>query len=295
MARRSAGRRRALGGVPHSARRLGAERAEDRGQPDRPVLVPRKRRRPSQRAAASQAAAATACGPRRRRPGTARRSCACRSRASPTAATARRARRIGPCRRRLRDALQNRYVGAYLLYGAGAGWRSPAGDGAIRSFTPCAFAGDAARGRADPLPAWRRSHRGARKQCGGRRQRWQGPALHGVRLGAAAETADRYTRANAAQGETRSHGFFYRESSETDGLIGLPIVGGASRLAPASHAPPLPCSSCATTPSSSPSSARSTRNRRGQPRRRMPRIVRGLVRQLASAVPARPHLCAAGL
>ena len=33
-------------------------------------------------------------------------------------------------------------------------------------------------------------------------------------------------RRNAAQGETRSHGFFYRAETATDGLLGLPIVGG---------------------------------------------------------------------
>jgi hypothetical protein len=38
--------------------------------------------------------------------------------------------------------------------------------------------------------------------------------------------AGRYTRDNAAQGETRSHGFYYRQQSETDGLIGLPVVAG---------------------------------------------------------------------
>jgi len=40
-------------------------------------------------------------------------------------------------------------------------------------------------------------------------------------------TADRYTRKDAAQGETRSHGFFYKAESEFDGLLGLPIVGGS--------------------------------------------------------------------
>jgi hypothetical protein len=37
---------------------------------------------------------------------------------------------------------------------------------------------------------------------------------------------NRYTRANAAQGETRSHGFFYKPDSEYEGLLGLPIIGG---------------------------------------------------------------------
>jgi hypothetical protein len=40
------------------------------------------------------------------------------------------------------------------------------------------------------------------------------------------EAVDRYTRANAAQGETRNHGFFYKAESEHNGLLGLPIIGG---------------------------------------------------------------------
>lgn len=39
----------------------------------------------------------------------------------------------------------------------------------------------------------------------------------------------RYVREGAAQGETRSHGFFYRPETEHDGLLGLPIIGEARR------------------------------------------------------------------
>ncbi len=35
-----------------------------------------------------------------------------------------------------------------------------------------------------------------------------------------------YVRANASQGETRSHGFFYKPENENGGLVGLPIIGG---------------------------------------------------------------------
>jgi len=58
-----------------------------------------------------------------------------------------------------------------------------------------------------------------------------GRDLHfsGVRLGTTAALADRYTRSGASQGETRSHGFFYRPDAEESGLLGLPIRGpGAS-------------------------------------------------------------------
>ncbi|HEX8832133.1 MAG TPA: hypothetical protein VF705_13250, partial [Longimicrobium sp.] len=50
-----------------------------------------------------------------------------------------------------------------------------------------------------------------------------------------ATLADRYTRSGASQGETRSHGFFYRPDGEESGLLGLPIRGpgraGAEQLA----------------------------------------------------------------
>jgi hypothetical protein len=47
-----------------------------------------------------------------------------------------------------------------------------------------------------------------------------------VRLAGYPLARDRYTRRNAAQGETRSHGFFYKQESEYEGLVGLPIIGG---------------------------------------------------------------------
>jgi hypothetical protein len=47
-----------------------------------------------------------------------------------------------------------------------------------------------------------------------------------VRLGQAPAARDRYIRLDAAQGETRSHGFFYRQQAEDAGLVGLPIIGG---------------------------------------------------------------------
>jgi len=47
-----------------------------------------------------------------------------------------------------------------------------------------------------------------------------------VRLAPYPTIAGRYTRANANQGESRSHGFFY---NERQGLLGLPIIGGQQR------------------------------------------------------------------
>jgi Beta propeller domain len=120
-------------------------------------------------------------------------------------------------------ALQNRYVGPYLLYGAGAGWgRAP------RTLNASAYAvryADKAGAQTVPL-----AHGVDRIEAMGRDAvivGSDGQDLHftSVRLAAQATPADRYTRRDAAQGETRSHGFFYKPDSENDGIVGLPVAG----------------------------------------------------------------------
>jgi hypothetical protein len=121
-------------------------------------------------------------------------------------------------------ALQNRYVGNYLLYGAGAGWRRPqaATDGRI-------YAVDYARGaQAYEMPLAHGVDRiealGGNAVAVGS----NGRDLHftSLRLARTPVAAGSYVRANASQGETRSHGFFYKPESEHAGLVGLPIIGG---------------------------------------------------------------------
>lgn len=51
--------------------------------------------------------------------------------------------------------------------------------------------------------------------------------LTSIRLSRLPVTVSRYARKEVAQGETRSHGFFYQPESEYDGLLGLPISGGS--------------------------------------------------------------------
>jgi hypothetical protein len=120
-------------------------------------------------------------------------------------------------------ALQSRYVGPYLLYGAGTGWRrpQPATEG-------LAYAVRYADGVTFALPL---AHAVDRIEALGQNAvvvGSDGRDLHftGVRLGRAAVTAPRYTRRDAAQGETRSHGFFYKPDGEADGVLGLPVIGG---------------------------------------------------------------------
>ena len=121
-------------------------------------------------------------------------------------------------------AFQNRYVGGFLLYGSGAGWRRPqaANGGQV-------YALRYDRGRevfAVPL-----AHGVDRIEALGGNAvvvGSDGRDLHftSLRLNHFPVAVNRYTRANAAQGETRSHGFFYKPETEYEGLLGLPIIGG---------------------------------------------------------------------
>ncbi len=121
-------------------------------------------------------------------------------------------------------ALMNRYVGRYLVYGTGAGWgrASSTADGTV-------FAIDYGAGRAAfGLPI---AHSVERIEALGRHALVvgnQGTDLHftSLLLEAQPSVAKTYVRKNAAQGETRTHGFFYRAEADDRGVLGLPIVGG---------------------------------------------------------------------
>ncbi|HEX2206855.1 MAG TPA: beta-propeller domain-containing protein, partial [Longimicrobium sp.] len=117
---------------------------------------------------------------------------------------------------------QNRYVGDWLLYGSGNLW------GRARDSASTVFALRWAD--EGPVAAMEVPHGVERiEQMGSGAVviGSDGRDLHfsGARLGASAALAHRYTRAGASQGETRSHGFFYRPDAEEEGLLGLPIRG----------------------------------------------------------------------
>jgi hypothetical protein len=119
--------------------------------------------------------------------------------------------------------LQNRFVGGWILYGAGSGWGRPQERGTV------AYAARwAGRDAADSIPLPHGLDRIEAMGSGAVLIGSDGRDLHfsGVRLGERAEPVHRYTRANASQGETRTHGFFYRPDGEERGLLGLPIRGG---------------------------------------------------------------------
>lgn len=125
-------------------------------------------------------------------------------------------------------ALQSRYIGAYLLYGGGTGWRRPQ-----ETAASLAYAVRYASGEVFELPL---VHSVDRIEALGRHALVAGSDgrnlhLTSVHLARVPVPVDRYTRPDAAQGETRSHGFFYKPEGDHEGLLGLPIIGGAEPAA----------------------------------------------------------------
>jgi hypothetical protein len=117
-------------------------------------------------------------------------------------------------------ALHNRFVGDWLLYGTPAG-------GAGANALALRYAGT---GVAQTLSL---SHGVERIEALGRDAVLVGNAgadLHFTSLGLSgreARVADTHVQANAAQGETRTHGFFYRAENAERGIIGLPVLSSA--------------------------------------------------------------------
>ncbi len=130
-------------------------------------------------------------------------------------------------------SLHNRYVGDFLLYGAGAGWHRHAASRQDHVLHAVRL------GAADDAPVYTLplAHAVDRIEAmGGNAVVIGGQdgdlGFTSVRLARYPVTVGHYRRAGAAQGETRSHGFFYKADGEHgahSGLVGLPIVGaGAS-------------------------------------------------------------------
>lgn len=119
--------------------------------------------------------------------------------------------------------LQNRFIGKRLLYGAGAGWGQDGGKGEI-AVTRFADAGA-------PTQVLALGHMPDRIDALGNDAiaiGASGPDLvfSSLRLAADASVASRFALAGAAQGESRSHGFFYKPDAPGAGILGLPILGG---------------------------------------------------------------------
>ncbi len=121
--------------------------------------------------------------------------------------------------------LQNRFVGDHLIYGSGETWK--------RGST-----GERENGGLY-LVNWRTGkvsridteHQISRIEPLGANAIVIGPSgkdlyFTPVELGDEPRLRTSFVRENAAQSETRSHGFFYRETAHGRGVLGLPIAGG---------------------------------------------------------------------
>jgi hypothetical protein len=145
-----------------------------------------------------------------------------RARRAPASSTTRLPRPDGP-------SLQNRFVADHLLYGTGSGWGAPRAGRRGTVFVhrlPAGARGAAAEG--GKTSRLRLGHGADRIEALGSDAIVignDGRNLHfsPIALGAEPRVAARATRTNAAQGELRSHGFFYRPDGDRSGLFGLPI------------------------------------------------------------------------
>lgn len=144
-------------------------------------------------------------------------------------------------------ALQNRFVGDWVLYGVGDAWGwggAHAGDGAVwaTSWRDAAHLGR--EGAAAPAYRVEVGHGVERIEAMGRAavaigRRDGALSFSSIALGSALGSArgsvlgggyeeaprlvDRYDVPGATQGETRTHGFFYRDDGEGRGVLGLPV------------------------------------------------------------------------
>lgn len=119
--------------------------------------------------------------------------------------------------------LQNRFVGRYLLYGTGNSWGY-----AEKADRTNLFAVDWKTGRIREISL---RHSIDRIEAMGRDAVVVGTAgddlyFSPVRLNRDPHLGSGYVRKNAAQGELRSHGFFYKSEDTRSGLLGLPIREG---------------------------------------------------------------------
>ncbi|MBL8947762.1 MAG: hypothetical protein JNK45_31610, partial [Myxococcales bacterium] len=122
-------------------------------------------------------------------------------------------------------AFQNRFVGDHLLYGKGSSWgEGTRGDASLQVFGIRDRGG--AQSIALPHGVDRIEPMGDAAVVVGT----DGSDLHftSIDLRREPEVAGEFVQPSAAQGETRSHGFFFKPSGEGDGTLGLPIRGSGA-------------------------------------------------------------------
>lgn len=117
--------------------------------------------------------------------------------------------------------LQNRFIGDWLVYGTGKRWgRASAHPAPVQALR---FADDG------PVQKLRPGHPVVRIEALGSNAVLVGPSgrdlrFTSVRLGERAEPIGAYVQHDAAQGDERTHGFFYRQTAPDEGIAGLPIL-----------------------------------------------------------------------
>ena len=116
---------------------------------------------------------------------------------------------------------QNRYVSDYLIYGTGNGWGYAEKTGEHSNLFMVNWKTGNSHQMTLPHGVDRIEQMGSDAVIVGT----DGENLHftSVRLGQWPEIVARYTRKDAAQGELRSHGFFYKPDGANTGMLGLPI------------------------------------------------------------------------
>jgi hypothetical protein len=119
------------------------------------------------------------------------------------------------------SAFQNRFVGSHVLYGTGTTWGHHNGDYDTRVFVHPVRGGE--------TTSVALGHGVDRIEVMGRDAVVIGSdgaqlVFSAVAFEGTPHVAGRYSQAGATQGETRSHGFFFRPTSATGGMLGLPIM-----------------------------------------------------------------------
>lgn len=127
-------------------------------------------------------------------------------------------------------SLQNRFIGKHLLYGAGCNWGRSDGENKadlqVLRYAAARFSPKGVKVHAVSL-----NHGVDRLEAMGSGAVVVGSSgsnliFSSVALDGTPRFISSYRQANASQGETRSHGFFYKPDGEAAGLVGLPIRGG---------------------------------------------------------------------
>ncbi|MEO7674898.1 MAG: beta-propeller domain-containing protein [Pyrinomonadaceae bacterium] len=118
---------------------------------------------------------------------------------------------------------QNRFVGAYLLYGTGSSWSEPR-TSAASSLYAVNWKNGAMSKITLPHGVDRLDLLGGDAIVVGA----NGNDLYfsSVSLGALPRLVDTFNMKGASQGETRSHGFFYKPDGTDNGVLGLPVTRG---------------------------------------------------------------------